>query len=350
MTFGMPKIGWVGAAALIAGLGQPAAAEGIVTFAGWGGTTSEAQIEELFGASADLGIDLASESHGGWPGIKAYLQSGAEGWDIVSVGFSSCEQASQAGLLAPLDYDVIDASQVNEDLVHENYIGAFTFAYAIAYQDKYKDNPPTTWADFWDVETFPGRRSLPSHGTFVLEAALMADGVAPGDVYSVLETPEGLEQAFAKVEEIKPHIDVWYTSTGQLTELVRTGEIELAIFPNGRASVLTKDGSDIGYEWNQGLIDTECLMIPASAPNKEGAMELINAALDPASQARFAARSGYGPVNPAAFDDESLADPEVSMWLPTESSNLSKMIYSSAEWYASAAAEDAYLRFGKLLQ
>jgi spermidine/putrescine-binding protein len=28
--------------------------------------------------------------------------------------------------------------------------------------DKYKDNPPQNWADFWNVDKFPGARALES--------------------------------------------------------------------------------------------------------------------------------------------------------------------------------------------
>lgn len=39
-----------------------------------------------------------------------------------------------------------------------------------------------------------------------LEFALLADGVKVEDVYRVLSTPAGVERAFAKLSELKPHI------------------------------------------------------------------------------------------------------------------------------------------------
>ena len=42
---------------------------------------------------------------------------------------------------------------------------------------------------------FPARRALFNHGPYVLEAALMADGVAPADVYRLLSTPAGVDRA-----------------------------------------------------------------------------------------------------------------------------------------------------------
>ncbi len=38
--------------------------------------------------------------------------------------------------------------------------------------------------------------------------ALLADGVPPGEVYKLLETPEGLDRAFNKLEALQPDLGV----------------------------------------------------------------------------------------------------------------------------------------------
>lgn len=327
-----------------------AAAQSTVTFAAWGGATQAAEVEELLRGSDGLGIQIQNELSGGWTGINTYLQSGAKGWDLISVGISRCEASAQKGYLYPIDYKVVDASKVQDGLAQPDYVGVFTFSYGIAFQGStYGKDGPQSWADFWDVEKFPGRRTLPAHGLYTLEAALMADGVPMDQVYALLKTKEGLERAFAKVNEIRPNIDVWWQSTGQLTELVRSGEVDLALFPNGRAALLVKDGVDIGFTWNQAITDTECFMIPKNAPNPEGAMKLIALAQDAENQARFAGRVGYGPVNPKSFD-AGILTPEQSAWLPTAPENFPKQLMADPTWYASADADEAYLRFGRELR
>ena len=63
---------------------------------------------------------------------------------------------------------------------------------------------PQTLADFFDRKKFPGRRALSRAAPkFNLEMALLADGVAPGDVYKTLDTPEGLDRAFAKLTALQ---------------------------------------------------------------------------------------------------------------------------------------------------
>jgi len=45
--------------------------------------------------------------------------------------------------------------------------------------DKYGQNGPQSWADFWDTKKFPGTRSLSRGASETFEVALMADGVDP---------------------------------------------------------------------------------------------------------------------------------------------------------------------------
>lgn len=68
---------------------------------------------------------------------------------------------------------------------------------------------PASWADFWDVDKYPGKRGLRKRAVYNLEFALLADGVKVEDVYRVLSTPTGVERAFAKLSELKPHIQWW---------------------------------------------------------------------------------------------------------------------------------------------
>src|SRR5205823_2462578 len=68
---------------------------------------------------------------------------------------------------------------------------------------------PKSWADWWDVKKFPGARSMRDHPVDNLEFALIADGVAMDKLY-----PLDVDRAFKKLDQIKPHVNVWW-STGQ---------------------------------------------------------------------------------------------------------------------------------------
>jgi len=337
------------ALSLLATLPGAALAQETVTFAGLGGPLQEGEVKGLLGEAAKNGIRIREERNGAWTGIKAHLGSGAPGWDIISIGFARCEIASQSDWIQPIDYSIVDRTKLPEFLVRPNYLGVYTFAYAIAYQKSKYKTPPRGWADFWDVQKFPGRRSLQAEGLYSIEAALIADGVAPADVYKVMRTADGIDRAFKKLEQIKPHVAVWWRSAGQATQLLRDGEIDMALFANGRAAALVQDGTDIGFSWEQGFIDIECMMVPKNAPNPKGAMRAINLMLDPMAQARFASMIQYGPAVLDAYKT-GLLTPKDTAWMPTAPENIGHLIYADPTWYASSEADATYLRYSKFLQ
>jgi putative spermidine/putrescine transport system substrate-binding protein len=64
-------------------------------------------------------------------------------------------------------------------------VGFFVWSTVLAYNADKLASAPTSWADFWDTKKFPGKRGLRKGAKYTLEFALMADGVAPKDVYKV---------------------------------------------------------------------------------------------------------------------------------------------------------------------
>ena len=69
-------------------------------------------------------------------------------------------------------------------------------------------------ADFFDLRTFPGRRGMRRVPQVNLEFALIADGVPLDQVYAVLDTPEGLNRAFRKLDTIKDQV-IWWEAGAQ---------------------------------------------------------------------------------------------------------------------------------------
>lgn len=333
------------AAAVVLFAAHAATAQESVTFASWGGDMNNALMKGLFSSKDQLKIAVREDLHGGVPGLRAQVRSGNVAWDLVDFGFAQCERASQEGLFEPLDYTVIDTGRLNKEYVRPNYIGAFTFSYGVAHnKKKFPADPPKNWADFWNVSKYPGPRTMWESGIYALEAALMADRVAIPDVYKVLSTQEGVDRAFKKMEEIKPHVSVWWKSSSQSMQLLRDGEVEVALMANGRAAALIRDGANIGFSWDQATIEPECLAIPKGAKNKAAAMKLINASLDPEPQARFSSLIDYGPINPKAFS-LGIIPKEREAMLPTAPQNLPKLLPMSEVWYASDIGKSAIERF-----
>ena len=64
--------------------------------------------------------------------------------------------------------------------VTECGVGIFVWSTVMAYNGDKLKTAPTTWADFWDVKKFPGKRGMRKGARYNLEFALMADGVQAG--------------------------------------------------------------------------------------------------------------------------------------------------------------------------
>src|SRR5882724_13557559 len=64
-------------------------------------------------------------------------------------------------------------------------VGMFASSIALAFNPDKLKNAPNSWTDFWDLRKYPGKRGLRRSAKYTLEIALLADGVAPSDIYRV---------------------------------------------------------------------------------------------------------------------------------------------------------------------
>ena len=310
-------------------------ADGSVTIASWGGSYQEAQSKALFEpAAANTGIDVKQETYGGMSDVRLQVSSGQVTLDIVASGSGSAARAAAEGLLEPLDYDVIDVSTFYPTLFSEYCVGGDVFSTVFAWNtDTYGDAGPNSWADFFDVEKFPGSRAYRGKVAGALEGALMADGVAPGDVYSVLDSEDGIERAIDKIRELKPHISVFWSSGAQHAQLMKDGEVDMTTGWNGRFDNAKKDGAQVAYTFNQALLDYDCFAIPKGAPNKDTAMAFLAEISKPEYQDDLPKYITYGPTNKAAYET-GVITAEVAAGLPSSPDNAALQLPVSLEWYA----------------
>ncbi|MFN3825580.1 MAG: polyamine ABC transporter substrate-binding protein [Pseudorhodobacter sp.] len=319
------------AASLLAG---PALAEGKkVTVASWGGSYQEAQSKALFEPAAAAGFDVKQETYGGMADVRLQVQTGNVTLDVVASGSGSAARAAAEGLLEPLDYSVIDVSNFLPGLYTDHCVGGDVFSTVYAWNtDKYPDGLQS-WADFWDTEKFPGSRSYRGSVAGALEPALMADGVAPGDVYSVLSSREGIERALNKIRELRPHIEVFWTSGAQHAQLMKDNEVDMITGWNGRFDTVAADGAKVAYSFNQALLDYDCFAIPKGAPNRDNAMEFLAEISKPEYQDDLPKYITYGPTNKLAYET-GVIDAATAALLPSSPENAAKQLPISLDWYA----------------
>ncbi len=170
------------------------------------------------------------------------------------------------------------------------------FATVLAYDEsRFPDEKPTKLSDFFDLEKFPGKRAMRKGPKVNLEMALMADGVAPDQVYDVLATPEGVDRAFKKLDSIKGNV-VWWEAGSQPPQLLADGEVKMAIAYNGRIfNAAVEENKPFKIVWDGQVYEFEGWVIPKGAPHMENAKKYVAWTTGSEPLARAAEQISYGP-------------------------------------------------------
>jgi len=330
-------------AGLVAGslaLAAPAFAGGEVVFSSWGGSFQDAlRSSMLEPAAGALKITVKEDTTNGIQDVRAQITAGAVAWDVTEQDLPSCETLKREGNLEPIDYSVVDTTGIPKELINSHYVGFINFTKVIAYRkDAFGDNGPSNWAEFWDLEKFPGKRGMHGKVNYNLEAALMADGVPMEKVYDLLATDEGMKRAWAKLAEIAPKVTVWYRGGSQSAQLLRDGEVDVIHMGHNRVESVIESGIDVSYSFEGGTMDIDCLLVPKGAPNKDNAMRLINELLKAKAQATLAVTMPLGPVNTGAFDTGIISD-EMAVKVNTHPSNYDKQLLVDPNFYIGQLGE-----------
>ncbi|MGH3661767.1 MAG: polyamine ABC transporter substrate-binding protein [Micromonosporaceae bacterium] len=275
-----------------------------MTFTSYGGGFQDGQektlVEPFEKAS---GADVATDEPTDIAKIQAQVESENVLWDVVDSGAD--DVAANCGkLFEPLDYSVIDASKLPEQTPkHRCYVPTLNYAYGFFYNaDKYKNNPPDGWEDFFDTKNYPGKRAIdgrtaPTSGT--LEAGLLGDGVAPDELY-----PLDIDRALGSYDKIKNDLAYWETGAQQ-TQMAESGEADMVFGWSGRIFEANQNGANFKPVWNQSLALYDVLAVPKGAPNKDAAMAFINYTLGAKQQAAMSEETSYSPVHTEAEPDLS---------------------------------------------
>ncbi|MEC5324493.1 ABC transporter substrate-binding protein [Aurantimonas sp. A3-2-R12] len=297
-----------------------------LTVVSWGGSYQDAQKKIYFEPfSQKIGKPVLDESWDGGIGvIAAKTQAGVPNWDVVQVESEELELGCFDGMYEPIDWEALGGRDKFIDAaVSDCGVGAIVWSTAISYDASKLTTAPTSWADFWDVEKIPGKRGLRRGPKYSLEFALMADGVAPAEVYSVLATPEGVDRAFAKLDALKPNI-VWWESGAQPLQLLASGEVAMTTAYNGRISGINKDeGTNFEVVWNGSIYAVDSWVILKDSPNAEEAMDFIAFASAPENQSKLPEYIAYGLPNKEAA---AQVPADLQADLPTTAQNIENAV------------------------
>ncbi|WP_114814396.1 ABC transporter substrate-binding protein [Paraburkholderia kururiensis] len=269
------------------------AAEPIV-FTSWGGTTQSSQDKDWAQPfTKATGVSVLMDGPTDYGKLKAMVESGNVTWDVVDVEGDFAYAAQKAGLIEPIDFSVVKKDELDPRFTSPAAVGSFYYSFVLGYNKaKYAGAQPATWTDLFDTKRFPGKRTLYKWSApGVLELALLADGVPANKLY-----PLDLDRAFKKLDTIKSDI-VWWSGGAQSQQLLASGEAPIGMFWNGRLHALEQTGVPVGISWNQNLTAADMLVIPKGAKHRDEAMKYLAAATSAQAQAKFAADTGYAPIN-----------------------------------------------------
>jgi putative spermidine/putrescine transport system substrate-binding protein len=292
-----------------------------LTIVSWGGAFQDAQREVYFRPFQQAtGIRFVEDTWDGGIGVlRTRMQSGNNTWDLVQVESEELLLGCEEGLFEKLDYARIGGREhYLPEAVHECGVGTILYNFVLAW-DRARFQGTPTWADFWNVERFPGKRGLRRGVKLNLEFALLADGVPPNQVYATLRTEAGIERAFRMLDRLKPHI-VWWQASAQAPQILGSGEVLMTSAPNGRITNANRtERRDFGIQWAGSLYTIDSWVIMRGSPNRDQAYRFLQFASNPAVQARLIPLIPYGGTAKGANDG---LPPDLLAVSPTNPENL----------------------------
>ncbi|TKA96410.1 ABC transporter substrate-binding protein [Cereibacter changlensis] len=329
------------------------AASADVTVMSWGGSYAVSQVEAYHKPfTAETGINVVSvDADNPATPIKAQVEAGNVTVDIADVEYADAIRLCDEGLLEEIDPAILSAAPDGTPAMDDFLPGAVTdcavativFSTVFAYDSsKFSGEKPDSIADFFDTATFPGKRAMRKGAKANLEMALMADGVPAADVYALLETDEGVDRAFAKLDEIKADT-IWWEAGAQPPQLLADGEVSMTTAYNGRifAAAVT-EGKPFEVVWDGQVYEYDLFVIPKGAPNLEEAKQFLTFATDTQRLADQAKWISYGPARKSSgalvgmFMDGKT---EMGPHMPTSEANLTNALASSYEFWVDRDSE-----------
>ncbi|GAB2745824.1 ABC transporter substrate-binding protein [Streptomyces bullii] len=266
-----------------------------------GGAYGEANRKALydpFTKETGIRIEVVNMLH---EQMLAEVKRGRPPCDVTDTNMSLLALFQQKGVTEELDYERLRNAAntgISESLLTSHGVGKAYWASVLAYRaDAFGGRKPESWADFWDVGAFPGRRALQSSLDWPeLEFGLLADGVPVDRLY-----PLDVDRAFKALDEIRGFVQAFWENGAAPAELLNRNEVVASSAWLGRLRPPTGHGSPLAYTWSGARRQSNGYGILKGAANTDAAYRFIDFALRPDVQAHLARIHPNGPVVPAAY-------------------------------------------------
>ena len=324
-----------------------------MTIVSWGGAYSKSQLkayhEPYMALNPGVNIINDESSPEAVAKLRAMSETGNVTWDVVDVVAADAMRLCDEGLAIEYDPDEMlaaapDGTPASEDfgelIVSECFIPNIVYSTTFGYRtDMVGDTPPTSVCALFDLEAYPGKRSLEKRPLNNVEWALLCDGVAQDDLYDVLSSDGGIERALAKLDTIKDQV-VWWAAAAESIQLLADGEVVIASSYNGRLfSTIVEQNQPIAMLWDYQVFDLDGWIIPTGLSDERlaRAKDYLYFATDTQRLADQAAYISYGPARLSSAPLVGKhADLGIDMGphMPTDPENAKHTILYNYEWWA----------------
>ncbi|WP_127901062.1 extracellular solute-binding protein [Solirhodobacter olei] len=362
LALGASTAGLVSLSALgsLVGARRAMAAGTKMNLTSWGGAYQMSQIEAYEKPyTKKTGIDFNNiEKSGNGPALlTAQEQSGNISWDIVDMLQADADRLYQQGMLQEIVWnkdldnapdgtpawdDFTRGSLSGGDDKSGGYVSTISYNTMFGYNKKaFPNGGPQTIKDVYDFEKFPGKRGLEKIPAGNLEWALYADGVAKDKIYDVLATPAGVDQAFKKLDTMKPHA-LWWSAGAQPPQMLAQGDVTIASAYNGRIfNAIAADGQPFDFVWDGGLYEWDGWVVPAGLPadRLKTAMDFLRFSTSTKSLVEQARYIAYSPARKSSFAQMGnltyYKNDKIKMmpYMPTSPDHLKDSIAKSASFW-----------------
>lgn len=323
-----------------------------MTIVSWGGAYTKSQQNAYHTPYSEMtGVTIINDdsSAEAVAKLRAMNEAGNITWDVVDVVAADALRLCDEGLAMEIDFDTMlapapDGTPATEDfgdlLVSDCYIPQIVYSTTFGYRtDMVGDTPPTKICDVFDLETYPGKRSLEKRPIINMEWALLCDGVAKEDVYDVLATEEGQNQALAKLDTIKDEV-IWWSAGADTPQLLADGEVVMGSTYNGRLfSLIEEQGQPVAMLWDAQVFDLDGWIIPTGlSPERQArALDYIMFATDTQRLADQAKWISYGPARKSSaplVGQHAELGIDMAPHMPTDPNNAANTFLYNYEFWA----------------
>ncbi|RED12159.1 extracellular solute-binding protein [Pontivivens insulae] len=283
--------------------------------------------------------------------LRAMAEADNITWDVVDVVAADAMRLCDEGLALEIDHDNMlaaapDGTPASEDfgdlIVSDCFVPQIVYSTTFGYRtdvEAWNGNAPTSVCDVWNMDDFPGQRSLEKRPIANMEWALICDGVDIADVYDVLETEEGVARAFAKLDEIKDMV-TWWSAGAETPQLLADGEVVLGSTYNGRLfSVIEEQNQPVAMLWDWQMFDLDGWIIPAGLPadREARALDFLSFATDTQRLADQAKYISYGPARASSaplVGQHAELGIDMAPHMPTDPANAVNTFLFNYDWWA----------------